>query len=57
MNLREESQAREQRAELILEKGSPETIDEFTYLVPSQFDSAKKYRVILQIVFSKNSSF
>lgn len=36
---------RNQRAKLILEKGNLETIDEFTYLVPSQFDSTKKYRV------------
>ena len=27
---------RNERAKAILEKGSPETLDEFTYLVPSQ---------------------
>ena len=36
------SDVRSQRAEAILQKGNPETIDEFTYLVPSQFDSSKK---------------
>jgi len=35
---------REQRAKAILEKGNPETLDEFTYLVPSQ-NSDKKYKV------------
>ncbi|MBS3071971.1 DDE-type integrase/transposase/recombinase [Candidatus Pacearchaeota archaeon] len=35
---------RNERAKLILEKGNPESIDEFTYLVPSQ-NSDKKYRV------------
>ena len=35
---------RNQRAKAILEKGNPETLDEFTYLVPSQ-TSNKKYRV------------
>ena len=35
---------REKRAKAILEKGNPETIDEFTYLVPSQ-NSSKKYKV------------
>ncbi|MEK6860617.1 MAG: SWIM zinc finger family protein, partial [Nanoarchaeota archaeon] len=35
---------REQRAKAILEKGNPETIDEFTYLVSSQ-NSDKKYKV------------
>jgi len=35
---------RNERAKLILEKGKPESIDEFTYLVPSQ-NSDKKYRV------------
>jgi len=39
------SDVRSQRAEAILQKGSPETLDEFTYLVPSQFDSSKKYKV------------
>src|SRR3990170_4095158 len=36
---------RNERARAILEKGNPSQIDEFTYLVPSQFDSSKKYRV------------
>ncbi len=36
---------RETRAKAILQNGDPQTIDEFTYLVPSQFDSVKKYRV------------
>lgn len=35
---------REERAKAILQKGSPETLDEWTYLVPSQ-NSDKKYRV------------
>ena len=35
---------RNERAKLILEKGNSETLDEFTYLVPSQ-NSDKKYRV------------
>lgn len=38
------SEWRNERAKLILEKGNPETIDEFTYLVPSQ-SSDKKYKV------------
>lgn len=39
------SQAREQRARAILEKGTPEIIDENHYLVPSEFDSTRKYQV------------
>ncbi len=35
---------RNERAKAILEKGNPESVDEFTYLVPSQ-NSDKKYRV------------
>src|SRR3990167_7822958 len=38
------SEWRNERARAILEKGSPETLDEFTYLVPSQ-NSDRKYRV------------
>lgn len=38
------SDSREARAKAILEKGNPETINEFTYLVPSQ-NSDKKYKV------------
>ena len=36
---------REERAKAILQKGNPECLDEFTYLVPSQFDNSKKYEV------------
>jgi transposase-like protein len=36
---------REARARLILEHSNPECLDENTYLVPSQFDSTKKYQV------------
>src|SRR3989344_3025353 len=36
---------RNERAKAILQKGNPETLDEFTYLVPSQ-NSDKKYRVM-----------
>ena len=39
------SEWRNEKAKAILEKGNPETLDEFTYLVPSQFDSNKKYQV------------
>lgn len=45
INAKQQSEAREERAKSILQIGSPETLDEFTYLVPSQFDSTKKYRV------------
>ena len=38
------SEWRNERAKAILQKGNPESIDEFTYLVPSQ-NSDKKYRV------------
>ena len=38
------SEWRNERAKQILEKGNPESIDEFTYLVPSQ-NSDKKYHV------------
>lgn len=44
-NLMTSSNLREQRARAILEKGNPSQIDEYTYLVPSQFDSNKKYKV------------
>ena len=37
------SKCREERAKAILEKGNPESIDKFTYLVPSQ-NSNKKYQ-------------
>jgi transposase-like protein len=36
---------REERAKAILQIGNPECLDENTYLVPSQFDSTKKYQV------------
>ena len=36
---------REERAKAILQKGNPEVLDENTYIVPSQFDSSKKYQV------------
>ncbi|HLD15297.1 MAG TPA: DDE-type integrase/transposase/recombinase [Candidatus Nanoarchaeia archaeon] len=39
------SDKREIRAKAVLEKGQPQALDEFTYLVPSQFDSNKKYKV------------
>jgi putative transposase len=39
------SDKREQRAKQILENSKPECLDENTYLVPSQFDSNKKYQV------------
>ncbi len=38
------SEWRNERAKAILEKGNPETLDEFTYLVPSQ-TSDRKYKV------------
>lgn len=38
------SEWRNERAKKILEKGNPESVDEFTYLVPSQ-NSDKKYKV------------
>jgi transposase-like protein len=44
-DLRDFADKRSQRARAILEKGEPQVLDEFTYLVPSQFDSTKKYRV------------
>ena len=45
-DIKQFSNTREQRAKLILEKGSPETLDEFTYLVPSEF-SDKKYKAFI----------
>lgn len=38
------SESRESRARVILEKGEPEILDDYTYLVPSQ-SSNKKYKV------------
>jgi transposase-like protein len=43
--IKQQSENREQRAKAILEMGELQIIDEFTYLVPSQTDSNKKYRV------------
>src|SRR3989338_7554756 len=43
--IKEFADKRSQRAKAILQNGNPSQIDEFTYLVPSQFDSTKKYRV------------
>ncbi len=43
-DIKQFSNTREQRARAILEIGNPETLDEFTYLVPSQ-NSDRKYRV------------
>lgn len=44
--IKKESEVREQRAKEILQNGTPEAIDEYTYLVPSQFDSEKRYKVM-----------
>lgn len=43
--IKQQSEAREERAKSILQKGNLETLDECTYLVPSQFDDSKKYKV------------
>src|SRR3989344_4473403 len=43
--IKQQSENRELRARAILENGEPQILDEFTYLVPSQFDSSKKYQV------------
>lgn len=45
IELKNFAESREARAKLILERGNPEVLDENTYLVPSQFDSTKKYQV------------
>jgi len=39
------SQEREERAKHLLQQKQPEMLNENTYLVPSQFDSTKKYKV------------
>lgn len=39
------SESRKQRAKVLLEKSKPESIDENTYLVPSQNNLEKKYKV------------
>ena len=43
--LKQFSEAREERAREILEHSKPECISENLYLVPSQFDNTKKYQV------------
>lgn len=43
--IKQQSDARELRAKAMLETSKPECLDENTYLVPSQFDSTKKYQV------------
>jgi transposase-like protein len=43
--IKQQSDNREARAKAILQIGNPECLDENTYLVPSQFDSNKKYKV------------
>jgi transposase-like protein len=45
MELKQFTETREQRAKAILQIAEPQIIDEHTYLVPSQFDSSKKYEV------------
>ena len=47
--IQQQSKAREQRAKAILTKGNPEALDEYTYLVPSQFDESKKSLKVPQI--------
>ena len=42
--IKQQSDLRQQRAELILQKGNPEILEDNTWLVPSQF-SDKKYLV------------
>lgn len=44
-NIKQFADNRETRAKAILQIGNPECLDENTYLVPSQFDSSKKYQV------------
>lgn len=44
--LQELSELREGRAKQLLEGAKPEVIDQFTYLVPSQFDSNKRYKIV-----------
>jgi transposase-like protein len=52
--IKQQSDAREERAKLMLETSKPECLDENTYLVPSQFDSTKKYQVTHFDSFSCN---
>lgn len=51
--IKQQSDVRQQRAEIILQKGNPECLDENTYLVPSQF-SDKKYLVTYFDTYSCN---
>src|SRR3989344_4941121 len=44
-NIKQFADNRNARAKAILQIGNPECLDENTYLVPSQFDSTKKYQV------------
>lgn len=44
-NIKQFGENRDVRAKAILQIGNPECLDENTYLVPSQFDSNKKYQV------------
>jgi transposase-like protein len=44
-NIKQFTDNRDVRAKAILQIGNPECLDENTYLVPSQFDSTKKYQV------------
>ncbi len=44
-NIKQFTENRDVRAKAILQIGNPECLDENTYLVPSQFDSSKKYEV------------
>jgi transposase-like protein len=44
-NIKQFAENREERAKAILQIAEPECLDENTYLVPSQFDSNKKYHV------------
>ncbi len=41
MNIQEQSKARQERAKAILQHSNPQVLDEFTFLVPSQFDSVQ----------------
>lgn len=44
MDIKQQAHLREERAKAILQKGQPQVLDEFTYLVPSQ-SSNRKYKV------------
>jgi len=51
--IKQQSDTRQQRAELILAKGNPECLEDNTWLVPSQF-SDKKYLVSFYDTYSCN---